>query len=148
MTTYSSEQALVDNFLTCLQQDGAPWVSQGVCKEFFYQRGRADIVAVSESGEVIAIEAKLTRWRDALQQAYRNTCFAHRSYVLLPTRAAKIAERHPNAFQRRGVGLCTVIDGELLILYPAPKATPLQSWLSSEAAAMVFDRDPIAPPQP
>lgn len=147
MTTYSSEQALVDNFLVCLQQGDAPWVSQGVCKEFFYQRGRTDIISVTKNGEVIAVEAKLTRWRDALQQAYRNTCFAHWSYVLLPARTAKIAERHRNAFERRGVGLCTVINGELMILHPAPKAKPLQPWLSDEAAAMAFDRDLVATTQ-
>jgi hypothetical protein len=147
MTTYASEQDLVDKFLICLQQDDAPWVSQGVYKEFFYQRGRADIVALTEDGEVIAVEAKLTRWRDALQQAYRNTCFAHRSYVLLPTHAAKIAERHRNAFERRGVGLCSVADGKLSILYPAPRAKPLQSWLCDEAAGLAFHLSTIATTQ-
>ena len=37
---------------------------------------------------LMAFEAKLKDWRYGLDQAYRNTCFAHKSYVVVPEATA------------------------------------------------------------
>lgn len=103
--------------------------------EFYYQRGRADVVALSSSGEVIAFECKLTRWKDALHQAYRNTCFAHMSYVVLPEDTALLAARYAEEFRRRGVGICYLADDQVVTLQEAHRRTPLQPWLSGQATA-------------
>ena len=55
--------------------------------------------------EVIAVEAKLLRWRDALLQAAVYRRYADRAFVLLPQARAEIARRHKDDFLDRGVGL-------------------------------------------
>jgi hypothetical protein len=43
--------------------------------------------------EVVTIEAKVSKWRDAVSQAARNRAFAHRSFVALPESQARLASR-------------------------------------------------------
>ena len=132
---YQCEQELVDHFLAVIDADQTPWGPLAVVPEFFYHRGRVDVVGVSPSGRVYAFEAKLTRWRDALHQAYRNTCFAHQSYVLLPTTAAGVAEQYSAEFDRRGVGLCSLAENSLIVVHDSSLNEPLQPWLAKEACA-------------
>ncbi len=132
MSVYDTERALVEDFLGSLTAT-SPWGSVSVSSEFFYQRGKTDVIAVDDDGLVMAFEAKLTKWRAALQQAYRNTCFAHRSYVVLPKKTALLAYRHTDAFSRRLVGICYVEEDEVVILQDATESTPLQPWLSDRA---------------
>lgn len=138
--TYSNEHELVSDFITQLSVEGTPWGSLDIVREFSYQRGRVDLVGVSSEGDVFAFEAKLIRWRDALQQAYRNTCFAHRSYVILPWNVAQLAHRYVAEFERRRVGLCTVYDGKLLVLHDARPSEPLQRWLTDAASIQASGR--------
>lgn len=135
---YQSEQVLVDQFTEALSNTSELWggiVDFGL--EFFYQRGKTDVVALSGEGDIIAFEAKLLRWREALHQAHRNTCFAHLSYVLLPYEVALRAAEWSGEFGRRGVGVCTLENGSLRILLAAKKTEPLQRWLSKRAAAHI-----------
>lgn len=134
-TTYQYEKELVDHFLAVIESDQAPWGPLVLLPEFFYHRGRVDVVGVSPGGKVFAFEAKLTRWRDALQQAYRNTCFAHQSYVLLPESTASLAQQYSVEFDRRGVGLCSLVNNNLIVVHDSPLHEPLQPWLSNEACA-------------
>lgn len=138
--TYSLEHQLVQDFVARLECADSPWGAMNFVREFFYQRGRVDVVAVASNGDVVAFEAKLTRWREALQQAYRNTCFAHQSYVLLPWGVAQVADQYSNEFERRGVGLCTVVDERLVILRLARHLHPLQPWLAEAASAEAAQR--------
>lgn len=129
----NSERELVDKFTTALISSSSPWGPVRFTREFDYRRGRTDVVALSDSGDVIAIEAKLTKWRDALQQAYRNRCFAHSSYVLLPKQVALRAICYSTDFEIRGVGVCYIEGNELLIALVAARAEPLQPWLCQVA---------------
>ena len=129
---YSSEKDLVDNFLSKLLVDD-PWDTSAYKVEFNYMRGKTDIIAVSPSNELIAIEAKLNKWRFALQQAYRNRCFADKSYILLPYDIATNALRYEYEFCRRGVGICSLINGEIVILRDAKADNPVQPWLREVA---------------
>jgi hypothetical protein len=130
---YISEQALVDQFTDCLGSSSSPWGEVSFAVEFSYLRGKTDIIAVSNDGCVIAFEAKLTRWRDALHQAYRNTCFAHRSYIVLPEKTAKKASLYPTDFTQRNVGLCYIDNGCVVIIQEAQPTVPIQPWLSQQA---------------
>ncbi len=135
---YESEQALVEAFNEALASSTDPWGGVVDCApEFFYQRGRADMVGCSPDGKVLAFEAKLRNWKEALHQAYRNTCFAHESYVVVPQGVAWRVVQWAAEFSRRGVGICTVEDGEVKILHPARKLEPLQPWLSQRALAHI-----------
>jgi hypothetical protein len=131
-TMYRFESSLVDEFLSISRRTAA-WDQIKTHTEFDYQRGRTDIIGVDQDGIIIAIEAKLEKWRNALHQAYRNTCFAHRSYVLLPEKTGLIAARYLAEFERRRVGLFYLSAGKIVIAYEPPMVEPIQPWLSKVA---------------
>ena len=136
---YNREQALVDDLVHHLAGPlTSPWGELMTTTEFFYGRGRTDVVALTANGEVLAFEAKLTKWRDALHQAYRNRCFAHRSYVVLPDIKAHHAARYVDEFTRRSVGICYVSEGQIMIALDAESDLPLQAWLSEDAKEAVI----------
>lgn len=60
------------------------------------------------SGRVLAIEAKLSRWRDALDQAIRYRSYADMAYVALPEAHVRAALRAEDEFVAAGVGLLEV----------------------------------------
>ncbi len=133
----NSERELVDRFADVLSSDASPWGPVRFTREFDYQRGRTDVVVLNGAGHLVAVEAKLSRWRDALQQAYRNRCFAHSSYVLLPKEVALRAVQFAADFELRGVGVCCCDDDEVSILLEAALAPPLQPWISNFAGLTI-----------
>jgi hypothetical protein len=138
---FRTESALVHHFLELLEDESCPWGEVQSRQEFFYTRGRTDVVALTEEGAIVAFEAKLARWRDAMHQAYRNTSFAHESYVLLPENVAKRAFEYAEEFDRRSVGLCYISDNRVIVLIQSARCQPLQQWLASKATAFVKDED-------
>lgn len=141
---YHLEQTLIEVFTRQLSNlDISPWGPVQLATEFFYLRGRTDVIALTESGEIIAFEAKLQKWRTALHQAYRNTCFAHFSYIVVPEDVAKRASRHFAEFSRRSVGLCYPSPDGIIVLLEPPKLNPLQSWLSQQAATVITERNEL-----
>jgi hypothetical protein len=52
-----TEQQLVNRFVRSLRKKQSPWGIVKVSLEFDYQRGRPDILAVTEDGHLIAFEA-------------------------------------------------------------------------------------------
>lgn len=135
--TFKSEQHLVDDFVDLLETDQTPWGKLECSREFDYSRGRTDVVALSEGEVLIAIEAKLKDWKHALHQAYRNTCFAHQSFVLLPKKIALSAASYKAEFERRGVGLCYIENTTLVVIYNSRLTTPIEPWLAKEAVLQV-----------
>lgn len=105
--------------------------------EFDYQSGRVDIVGASSDGCVLAFEAKLSKWRSAIHQAYRSTSYANYVYVVLPAKTAKRAARFPEEFDRHGVGLIAVDSEDFEILIPSPEHTPIIPWLTDAVRAYV-----------
>lgn len=139
VSAYDSECDLVRDLVLFLggRRGSAEWRADGVACEFFYARGRTDVIALSD-GKLLAFEAKLTRWREALHQAYRNRCFAHRSYVVVPAAVAERLLRHEGEFTRRKVGLCAVSSSrEVTVLIESDACEPWQGWLADHAMALV-----------
>lgn len=135
---YEYEVELVQDLVRCLATRRSVWGRVVTTQEFDFNSGRTDVLALDRFGELVAFEAKLTRWRDALHQAYRNQAFAHRCYVVLPPTAARLAGSHAREFERRGVGLCSVISPTCVdVIVPAKRELPLQPWLSEIAVAAV-----------
>ena len=131
---YSLEKDLLQDFISCLPC--SPFSAFGplkLAKEFNYNRGKVDVIALTRYKDIIAFEAKLEKWRVALHQAYRNTCFANYSYVIVPESTAKRAMKHFPEFTDRAVGLCYISDGKLLVAHEAARSEPLQPWLSNRA---------------
>lgn len=135
-SSFCKEQDLVNEFLLQLNCS-SPWGDVKVRCEFFYLRGKTDVVAIDDLGRIIAFEVKLSRWKQAVQQAYRNTCFAHCSYVVLPKEAAVRAVGSGIDLSRRHVGICYIDDG-IQILHEALEAMPLQPWLAERAAQHIY----------
>jgi hypothetical protein len=124
---------MVDKIITFLLSGASPWMPTRTATEYDYSNGRTDVIALLQEGTVLALEAKLTRWRDAIQQAYRNTCFAHESLVVLPWGAAERASAFRAEFERRKIGLCGVQqDGVFMLIEPA-HVEPLLPQLTARA---------------
>ena len=133
--TFANEKMLVDRLLDLLQSQSTFCGSVRVGPEFFYSRGRTDVVAVADDESLIAFEAKLNDWKTALHQAYRNTCFAHSSYVVLPKKTALAAFRFIGEFEKRGVGLCYVDESALVVLQVSSHNEPIEPWLAYDAVS-------------
>lgn len=145
---YSSEQVLQDELVTSLLLGrNNHWRPLTVATEFFYMRGRTDVIATSKSNHVIAFEVKLRKWKEALHQAYRNTCFAHFSYVVVPEEiAARIAEYEPE-FSRMSVGLCYITSQmRLVVSVEAQRCDPIQPWLTEKALNTIRRSGEVAQP--
>ena len=134
---YLTEASLARELGELVVSTTSPVRCQEAAPEFDYASGRADIVARDTRDHVHAFEAKLIRWRDALEQARRNTCFAHYCYVALPSRSAAPALKARNEFRRHGVGL-VVLTGQIATLAIRPRRNvPLLPWLTKLAMAFV-----------
>lgn len=134
---YLTEDSLARELSELVVSSKSPVRCQNAASEFDYSSGRADLVARDARDYVHAFEAKLIRWRDALEQARRNTCFAHYCYVAIPSRSAAPALKARNEFRRHGVGL-VVLTGQTATLAIRPRRNvPLLPWLTKLAKAFV-----------
>lgn len=136
---YTTEKLLVDSFCGVLKTKKSPWGRLRHTTEFSYGRGRTDVVAVDKDGQVIAFEMKLNKWAKAMQQAYKNTCFANLSYAVFPANIAKNAEKAIKEFQRRSIGICYIKKNEIVVTLPATHLKPIQPWLSQSALARISE---------
>lgn len=79
----------------------------------------ADLIGIRDD-EVVAIEMKLSAWRQALHQAVAYQVGADRTWVAMPLVAASRAYRHRYRFEAEGVGLIAVDDrGGVRVPLPA-----------------------------
>lgn len=139
MDVYSLEADLMKDFQQHLVAPGSPFKIESYAQEFYYMNGRVDVVAVDSRDRLIAFEGKLSRWRHALNQAYRNSAFVDWSYVVLPIKAAETALNSESEFSRRGVGLVAVSkEGIKILLTPQP-GKRLQPWISDKALVFLME---------
>ena len=130
---FVSEANMVDQFVEFLGKGQSPWGSLQATTEWDYRTGIVDVLVRTKNGQLIAFEAKLSDWRRATHQAYRNTTYARRAYVLLPVDVATRVCAHEDFFSRYGVGLCSFdLDG-ISILIEAHEKEPLLPWLYERA---------------
>jgi hypothetical protein len=84
---------------------------------------------------IIAIEAKMTNWRGALEQAVTNLWFASHSYILLP--AMKCLKAVIAEARKLGIGVLVFNGGKTRrVLAPKKQAIPASygSWMINEWA--------------
>ena len=72
-----------------------------------------------QGAKIVAIEAKLTKWRDALDQAVLYRRYADQAFVLLPAQNAGAAMRARADFENAGVGLLVVNDDQIITIFDA-----------------------------
>lgn len=138
--TYSNEADMVGSFVVALAQWDNPWGTLEVTREWDYRTGITDVLVRNQRGALIAFEAKLTDWRRAAHQAYRNTVFAQQAFVVLPSTVAVRASKSADLFGRYRIGLCSVGDEGINVLIEAPENKVLIPWLH-ERAATFFDSE-------
>lgn len=82
--------------------------------------GRVSGLTWASDLRVVAIEAKLAKWRQALVQASSYRRYADFSYVVLPSVVAESPRLDRAEFRGQGVGLISArVSGELAILVPS-----------------------------
>jgi hypothetical protein len=76
--------------------------------------------------EVTAFEFKLHNWRRALYQAIRYRAFAHRVFVVVPTKTVPSLLLHADTFRRFRVGVLSweIEDGRGERIFAAAKSEP------------------------
>jgi hypothetical protein len=137
---YSSERKLVRDLSRLVTSRTGPVRCREVAFEFNYAAGRTDLVGLGQESEVHAFETKLSKWREALEQARRNACFAHYSYVALPVKTADNALKAKEEFHRHGVGL-VALDGQQGRLAIRPRRNaPLLPWLTQSALGFLLGK--------
>lgn len=82
---------------------------------------------VLDSVQLVAIEMKLKRWRDALQQAMDYRSFADEAYVVLDGNQVRLNDEITNAFVANGIGLFLQRNEELENVVTAIPSTPRPS---------------------
>lgn len=132
------ETELVDAFISCSRKRKSKWVRSAVVREFNYSRGKTDILLVSQAGEVIAIEAKLSDWKNAAHQAYKSHCFANKSYILLPEEVIAVAFKRIEEIYKRRIGILTIKNNNIEVVVEAEETKPLQPWLHAEAIKIAY----------
>lgn len=86
---------------------------------------------------VVAVEAKQTRWRDAILQARRYTFFADQTYVAVWAKTAVRVEK--SLLYRHRVGLIAVEpSGDCNILVEAPRVSPRESNMNRFCAEFLY----------
>ena len=84
------------------------------------------------SAEIVAVEAKLLRWTDAINQALSYLNFANRAYVALPKHSIVASRRVTHACKESGVGLISVGPYRTEILVRPKRRDPMSPervWL-------------------
>lgn len=138
---FATEADLVERFVGKLQSGRTCLGSVQVATEWDHRAGLVDILARDCAGLLVAFEAKLDNWRRAFMQAYRNTAYANRTYVLVPPSVAERALQDREEFLFRGVGLCA-FDGKVIrVVIPATDQEPLLAWVRARAHSH-FDQLP------
>lgn len=136
---FDTEARLVDLFVRSLQDGRTAFGSLQITTEWDHRSGFVDVLVRDRKNNLIAFEAKLKDWKRAFFQAYRNTAYANRTYILLPRKEAEKAMRYREDFELRGIGLCSM-DGEgLQVLIEATEQDVLLAWLRNRAHAF-FDK--------
>lgn len=66
--------------------------------------------------EVISYEAKLTRWKEALDQCVRYSAFSDKTYVVMDKGGVPSGTSFYEKFESNNIGLCTINNNRLEVL--------------------------------
>lgn len=136
---FRTEAELVSSFVRILEQGKSCWGEVQVATEWSHPSGLTDVLVRTRNQRLVAFEAKLSDWRRAFHQAYRNASFAQRVYVLLPRDRIARPLEHRSSFELRGIGLCSVKDGKIYVHIGAKPQVQVLAWARA-AANQHFDQ--------
>jgi len=134
---FTKEEDLIATFCSFLMGNSEPWGELLWTREFYFGRGRSDIIGLAPDGDIFAFEAKLTDWSKVINQAHRNTCFANYSVIVLPSRIEDSLARYESAILKRGLGVCFVSETSMSIPIFPRRFSPIQPILTGVARTYV-----------
>lgn len=88
--------------------------------------------------DLVAVEAKLTRWRDALRQARRYAYFANHVYIAIVARLADRVDR--GSLYRARCGLLAVEAHRAFIAVPSPRRKPVDPTMFRNCSEYLYGR--------
>lgn len=88
-------------------------------EDLFYRKKELEPL----TGDIIAVEAKLSDWKNGFYQALRYKYFANESYLAISK--SKIKNVDKNLLKSRGIGLIAVDTDEVNVILKSKKASPL-----------------------
>lgn len=103
-----------------------------------------DVVRVINSiknarlGITIAVEAKISDWKNGLVQAQRYLLFSDYSYLALPERNIKLVDT--NLLKDVGIGLLAIGDDDLKEVIAAQKSNECEYYLKYMHTSVLFDK--------
>lgn len=120
LRTFRTEQELVDRLVDWLKaaSDGRGHVAREVRS---HGSCTADVTVVFD-GQLIVIEAKIDKWRDAIGQATLNRVCSDRSYVALPPES--ISEAVMSVAREWSLGVLEVLPSSIRVREQAPSVIP------------------------
>lgn len=86
--------------------------------------------------QIIAVEAKQTKWREAIIQARRYGYFANKSYIAIWSEKIRSIDR--NLLYRHRLGLISVTDGGADIVVEAPLRAPRVRYMHRYCAEYLY----------
>ena len=132
-SSFVTEAEMVEKFVDVLGKRSSGFGRVEITREWDHRSGYVDVLARDRKKSLIAFEAKLADWKRAFMQAYRNTAYADRTYVLLPSGPAERALAHRSTFEDKGIGLCRFDGKQIEVLLEAAEHPPLVAWVRKRA---------------
>lgn len=130
---FATEADFVERFIYKLAQGRTAFGRVQITTEWDHRAGVVDVLARHRRKTLMAFEAKLDNWKRAVDQAYRSTAYANRSYVIVPEHVASRAMRDREQFEFRGIGLCSFNGSTVQVLIDATEQDALLRWLRERA---------------
>jgi hypothetical protein len=120
-------------------------------KKYVFQLAVMSLVAVKDDvvrvinsiknarlGITIAVEAKISDWKNGLVQAQRYLLFSDYSYLAMPKRNIKQVDT--NLLKNVGIGLIAIEDGNIEEIIPAQNSNECEYYLKYMHTSVLFDK--------
>lgn len=120
-------------------------------KKYVFQLAGMSLVAIKDEvvrvinsiknarlGITVAVEAKISDWKNGLVQAQRYLLFSDYSYLALPEKNIKLVDL--DLLKAVGIGLLSVREGEVEEILPAQKSRECDYYLKYMHTSVLFDK--------
>ena len=120
-------------------------------KKYVFQLAGMSLVAIKDEvvrvinsiknarlGVTVAVEAKISDWKNGLVQAQRYLLFSDYSYLALPEKNVKLVD--VDSLKEVGIGLLSVKERELEEILPAQKSGECDYYLKYMHTSVLFDK--------
>lgn len=101
--------------------------------------------SLATNAHVVAVEAKLTRWRDAVAQARHYLRFANEAYIAMPARVISSNATALSACAESGIGVIAVDEVDAWVVLPAETHRPCSAeWIRILSASVGLRQPTVA----